>query len=301
MDFRSHLDIVFKHAGGVDIALDVYELPGEPPRPAMLYFHGGALMRGSKRMSPTQRDMFLGWGYALVSANYRLAPEAKWPAFRDDILDAHKWVLANAATYNIDPNRVGVFGGSAGGYLALLLGALARPRPRVVVPFSGYGDVAGPWYAEPDLFYLSLEREEWDEVRKCIGPVVLTECDDPLKGAFYRYCRQNGLWPKHVIGYHPSERPEIFDEACPERLVTPEYPPTFLIHGTADTDVPFSCAQSMYDALQRHGVESVLARIEGGPHGVLGKSPKWPGIDEPQVKAAIRDLGEFLAKHMKQP
>ncbi|MFQ5811454.1 MAG: alpha/beta hydrolase fold domain-containing protein, partial [Armatimonadota bacterium] len=268
MDYSLHSDIVFKHADGVDIELDVYELPGETPTPAMLHLHGGALILGSKRMGPGLRDLFLGWGYALVSANYRLAPEARWPAFKDDVLDAHKWMLASAATYNIDPARVGVFGGSAGGYLSLLLGAHARPRPRVVVPFPGYGDVAGPWYSKPDPFYLTLEHEEWDEVRKCIGPTVLTECSDPLKGRFYRYCRQHGLWPKHVIGFHPSERPDIFDQACPERLVTPEYPPTFLIHGTADTDVPYACAESMYEALQGHGVESTLATMEGGPHGV---------------------------------
>jgi len=123
-------------------------------------------------------------------------------------------------------------------------------------------------------------------------------CSDPRKSDFYRYCRQHGLWPKHVIGFHPSERPDIFDRACPERLVTPQYPPTFLIHGTADTDVPYACAQSMYEALQGHGVESVLATMEGGPHGVLAESPKWQGLEEPQVQRALNDLRDFLAKHM---
>jgi len=298
VNYTLHRDIVYKHADNVDIALDVYEPPGEAPRPAMLYFHGGALMRGSKRMNDMHRDRFINWGYALVSANYRLAPEAKWPAFRDDMLDAHRWVLNNAAEYNIDPQRIGVFGDSAGGYLSLLLGALARPRPRVVVPFSGYGDVAGPWYSEPDAFYLSRKSEDPDKVRKSISATVLTECADALKGAFYRYCRQHGLWPKEVIGFHPSERPDIFEQACPERLVTPDYPPTFLMHGTNDTDVPFARAESMYDALQRNGVESALAAIEGGPHGCIHKQVNWPGPDEPQVSAALNDLREFLESHL---
>jgi len=299
VEFRQHNDIVFKHADNVDIELDVYELSGDTPRPAMIHFHGGALMRGSKRLSPFLRDAFLGWGYSIVSANYRLAPEAKWPAFKEDILDAHKWVLENASTYNIDPDRIGVFGGSAGGYLSLLLGAHARPRPLAIVAFSGYGDVAGPWYSKPDPFYLRQPRQEWDEVSKSISPTVLTECSDQLKGRFYLWCRQQGLWPKHVIGYQPPERPDIFDQACPERMVTPEYPPSFLIHGTSDTDVPYACAASMFEALQGHAVESILATMEGGPHGVLGRRPDWQGTDEPQVKAAMSDLHDFLAKHMK--
>jgi acetyl esterase/lipase len=298
MEYTLHSDIVYKHADGVDIALDVYELPGGPPRPALLYFHGGALMTGTKDMPGTLLGLFSEWGYALVSANYRLAPEAKWPAYREDILDAHRWVRDNAARYTIEPDRVAAAGGSAGGYLALLLGAVARPRPRAVVSFWGYGDVAGDWYAKPDPFYLNLPLEDDCEVRRAVSDTVLTESPDPLRGAFYRYCRQHGLWPREVIGFQPAERLEVFDQACPERLITPDYPSTFLMHGTADTDVPFACAESMHAELEANGIENVFARIEGGPHGCLGKQADWAGADEPQVRAALEALRAFLAAHL---
>jgi len=298
MEHTIHADIVFKQVKGVDIALDVHAWPGPELHPALLYFHGGALISGAKPAPGVLLERCREWGYALVSANYRLAPEARWPAFRDDVVDAWRWVREQGARYGIDPERVGVCGGSAGGYLALLVGAVAEPRPRAVISFWGYGDLAAPWANEPDAFYLGQPLEEEARVREAVRGEVLTEGTDPLRGAFYRFCRQNGLWPREVVGCDPRECPEVFDAACPERQVTPEYPPTFLMHGTADTDVPVTCADTMHAALRAAGVSTHYARMEGGPHGLWGVTPDWAGTDERQVRAAFEDLRAFLAEHL---
>ena len=110
------------------------------------------------------------------------------------------------------------------------------------------------------------------------------------------YTLHNDIVYKHVVGFHPHERPDLFAQACPERLVTPDYPPTYLMHGTADTDVAFECSERMYEALRSNGVEGAFARIEGGPHGCLGETENWPGPAEPQVEAAIEELRGFLMK-----
>ena len=80
------------------------------------------------------------------------------------------------------------------------------------------------------------------EVRGNVEAAVRTEGGQPWIRPFYLFCRQTGLWPKEVTGFSPDERPDIYDQACPERLVTPDYPPTYLMHGTADTDVAFECS-----------------------------------------------------------
>ena len=296
-----HSDIAFKAVDGVEIALDVHELPGAEPRPAMLYFHGGALINGGKPMPRVLLDLFAEWGYAGVTANYRLCPEAKWPAYHEDILDAYRWVLENGLEYGIDPERVGVCGGSAGGHLALLVGATATPKPCAVVSFWGYGDLAARWASAPDDYYTSLPPVDGDAARRGIDHGVLTETSDPRRGDFYHYCRQQGTWARAILGYGPDERPDLYEQASPERLVTPDFPPTFFLHGTADTDVPFSAAETMHAALAANAVESHLAAIEGGPHGLWGTTKSWAGLEEPQVSAAIERLREFLATHLDAP
>ena len=93
-------------------------------------------------------------GYAVVSIDYRLAPETKLPAILEDLQDACKWVREKGPElFHIDPKRIAVMGGSAGGYLTLAAGFRVDPRPTVLVSFWGYGDIAGPWYSRPDPFY----------------------------------------------------------------------------------------------------------------------------------------------------
>ena len=89
------------------------------------------------------------------------------------------------------------------------------------------------------------------------------------RGEYYRYCRQHGLWPLRVTGMDPAHGLEPFHPYCPERNVTPDYPPTLLLHGDADTDVPYEQSVAMAAALDSAGVQHELLTIPGGPHGYI--------------------------------
>ena len=114
-------------------------------------------------------------------------------------------------------------------------------------------------------------------------------------GRYYLYCRQQGLWPKEVLGRDPDKQPCDFDPFCPVRNVTAGYPPTLLLHGDEDTDVPYEQSVLMADTLACAGVEHQLLTVPGGGHGFDGR------MDEPVVSAAFETVLCFLGGILDQP
>ena len=95
-------------------------------------------------------------------------------------------------------------GGSAGGYLTLMTGFRVEPRPKALVSFWGYGDVAGAWYSRPDPFYRSQPLVPEEEARAPSAAVISEDPGKNERPKFYLYCRQQGLWPREVAGYDPD-------------------------------------------------------------------------------------------------
>jgi dipeptidyl aminopeptidase/acylaminoacyl peptidase len=112
------------------------------------------------------------------------------------------------------------------------------------------------------------------------------------RSRFYLYCRQQGLWPQEVAGFNPHTQPKAFDAFCPVRNVTPEYPPTLLLHGDADTDVPFAQSEQMARELERHRVLYEFIRIPGGPHG-------FDGTKDPRAGPALDAVLGFLRQRLR--
>jgi dipeptidyl aminopeptidase/acylaminoacyl peptidase len=170
---------------------------------------------------------------------------------------------------HIDADRIGVCGGSAGGYLTLMAGFHVNPRPKALVSFWGYGDIVGDWESRPAPFYLKQPAVSREEALASVGRVPLSEPpEDNHRGRFYLYCRQQGLWPKEVAGHDPDTEARWFEAYCPIRNLTREYPPTMLIHGTEDTDVPFEQSKTIAESLRRVGVEQKFLAVTGGEHGI---------------------------------
>src|SRR5438067_7349235 len=271
----------FKTVGDLKIQADVYRADDATVRPVVVWVHGGALISGNRSsVPPDLLGLCRDEGYALVSIDYRLAPEVKLPEIIADVEDAFRWLCGGGAkACHLDPDRVVVTGGSAGGYLTLMTGVVVRPRPRALVAYWGYGDVDGDWYTKPSEFYRKqVPLIDKAEAYKGVGGKVITGSEDGVdfraRGRFYLYLRQNGLWTKEVTGFDPATDRAKLDRYCPVRNVSPEFPPTLLVHGTEDTDVPYQLSADMAKELARHKVPHELVTVTGAGHGLAGGDKK---------------------------
>jgi acetyl esterase/lipase len=296
----------YKTVKDCTIQADVYRLPGDEVRPVILWIHGGALIfsdRGSVKQHQLQR--YLQVGYVVVSIDYRLAPETKLPEIIEDLQDAHRWVREKGPElFRIDPDRVALVGDSAGGYLTLMGGFCLKPRPKALVSFYGYGDITGKWTSRPDPHYLKQDRIEKGEAYKVVGGKALSGSPIFPRVTFYNYCRQNGLWPKEVAALDPDKEPEKLERFCPVRHVTREYPPTLLLHGDKDTDVPFEESVRMAAALERHQVPHQLIAMRNYDHLFDVFPGGWPSkeppteLKDPKVIEAFDAVVAFLNAHI---
>jgi acetyl esterase/lipase len=289
----------YKTAGNCEIQADVYRLSGDAMQPVILWFHGGALIMGKRGdISPEQLDMYLNAGYTVITIDYRLAPETKIEGIIQDVQDACKWVREKGPELlNIDPDRMAVIGHSAGGYLTLMAGFCVEPRPKALVSFYGYGDIVGDWYTTPSPFYCNNYPATSEQAAyKVVGEEAISnDIGQGNRALFYLYCRQQGLWPREVTGHDPDAEPAFFDPFCPIRNVTAEYPPTLLLHGDADTDVPYEQSVMMANELKQIGVEHEFITIPNGGH-LFDQA----GIGNTTVANAFEKVLLFLKQHVQQ-
>jgi acetyl esterase/lipase len=291
--------IVYRRAEGCEIALDVYRPAVDGPVPVVVWVHGGALIMGSRAGIPGHLfSVCREHDAAIVSIDYRLAPQVQLPAIIEDVQAAFRWLRDDGpAVAGLDPTRIVVAGASAGGYLTLMTGFAVEPKPLALVSYYGYGDVDGPWYTTPSEHYRQAvplyTREE--AVGGLRAGVVASPPDQEQADArrrYYHYLRQNGLWTREVTGFDPISRRSELDPFCPARNVTPEYPPTMLLHGTADTDVPYGRSVEMARELARHGVQHELVTLPGAEHGLVG-------VDPALVTAANAKALAFIGQHLR--
>jgi len=284
---------VYKTVGKCQIKADVHQAAPGDRKPAVMWIHGGALIMGSRKgLDSRFQAELVTRGFVVVSIDYRLAPETKLPGIVEDVQDAWRWLRQEGPKqFGIDPDRIAAAGGSAGGYLTLMAGFSLEPRPRALVSYYGYGDITTPWYSKPDAFYRRQPLVPKDEAYRSVSSRALSEPPVPnQRGRFYLYCRQNGIWPNEVAGHDPHAEPTWFGPYCPIRNVTAEYPPTLLIHGTADTDVPYAESRNMAARLAESNVRHEFITVQGTGHGLVGAKPD-------EVAGIARQATEFIKTH----
>jgi acetyl esterase/lipase len=265
--------LTYKTVHHCQIKADVFVPVDTKRRTIAVWIHGGALIMGDRRgIDRLLLAELLDEGCPVVSIDYRLAPETKLPAILEDLRDAFAWVHTQGERIvGRRAERIVVLGGSAGGYLTLVSGYLVLPRPAALVSFWGYGDIAGPWYSRPDDFYRRQPLVSEADARAAVGTEeIAAPPEGNRRSRFYLYCRQNGVWPKEVAGIDPGKDPRALDRFCPLKNVSSEYPPTLLIHGTNDTDVPHEQSVLMDHELERHRVPHELISVPGAGHGLQG-------------------------------
>lgn len=286
----------YKTVGALPIQADVLRADDKTLRPVLLWIHGGALIGGNRSgISRQVKDAALAAGYVFVSIDYRLAPETKLPEIIADVRDAYAWLHDKGPQlFHADTKKIAVAGGSAGGYLTLMTGFAVKPRPAALVSLWGYGDLVGDWYSQPSEFYrkqpIVSKEDAWEGMTG--PPTADGNQNGKQRGKFYLYCRQQGIWPKEVSGFDPKSEDMKFDEYSPVRNVSKEYPPTLMIHGTNDTDVPYEQSVLMEREFQRHGVAHSFITIPNAGHGIGDGEPKL-------VDAAYAAVIPFLDMYVR--
>jgi len=278
---RKWLDLPY---AGVSPAqkLDIY-LPdeGDGPFPVIVSIHGGAFM-GCDKADMQVLPMLEGLkrGYAVVAINYRLSGEARFPALVHDAKAAIRWIRANAPRYHFDPERIAAWGGSAGGYLAAMLGTSA---------------------GVPALEDLSLGNPDYPSHIQAVvdwfGPTDFLKMDEqlaesgfpPLPGMEHSGANS----PESLLlGQKITEIPELVRAANPETYIRPNAPPFLLQHGTKDAVVPvqqsIGFAAKLRAALGPHRV--TLELFEGAEHA----DPRFEAPEN--VDRVLR----FLDEHLKR-
>lgn len=249
--FTVRRDVVYRSTPQGELKLDFYMPYDKQPGPTMLYIHGGGWQTGSKEQYVLWYLPYLQLGLRVVAVEYRLSGRAAAPAAVEDARCAFLWVAKHGREYGVDPQRIVITGGSAGGHLALMTAMLDTsmdmacgvqdPAPRALAVLNYYGatDLL-PGVRDRKAHYLKFFRDVADAE-------ALARRLSPLE------------W------------------------VRPGLPPVLTIHGDGDEMVPFDNATRLHEALTKAGVANELVRIPGGAHG----RHTWSNADTLRVQQRI--------------
>lgn len=286
--------VTYKTDPRFSIKADFYETDRENA-PLLVYIHGGGLLWGSRdELSSEMIQLYTSNGYALFSIDYRLAPETKLAEILEDIHDALLWIQTEGPRmFSIDPERIGVIGSSAGGFLALCTGVF-KNKPRAIVSFYGYGDITASWAAKPSQFYRQKDLVTKQIAENLISDQIITEGTVEDRFLLYLYARQSGEWIQEITGLNPLHQKEQLLQFSPVHNITKDYPPVLLLHGTQDMDVPYEQSVFMRAALIKQKVKTKLITIPNGEH-VFDKDFHNPVVQN-ALKQVIAFLDDYLAK-----
>lgn len=254
-------DVTYCTPDHIPQVMDVYFPESGGPWPGLVYVHGGAWMHGDKSEAGMFARGMTSQGYVVVSINYRLYPAGRYPAMIQDVKCAVRALRANAADYNLNPNRIGAMGVSAGGHLVSLLGTS--------------DESAGTDVGE----YLNQSSR----VQAVVAMAPVTDLTRSFPNADIELMRQVGFGEDNIV------------EASPISHVTPDDPPFLLIHGDRDELVPVEQSQLMFDRLVQTGVPAQLIVVRNAGHSMTSTG----GAVTPTLAEINQSISEFLARYLK--
>ncbi|KAF9067155.1 Alpha/Beta hydrolase protein [Rhodocollybia butyracea] len=271
------LEILFKHADGIDIYMDVYLSPSaspENPAPILCWWHGGGLLQGTRKaVSPHHLSAPSEHNVTLVSPDYRLAPQFRLPTVLSDCADALKFLHSEefkAATEGrADPSRVILTGSSAGGWISFLCGygigldesgVSKPPAVQGIVPIYPITDLEDPFWStkQRPVSYMDRVIAE-EEVQPFLNPedpgshVAFSPLDSP-RAMFYHYMVQEALLDNLLLS-GTSVPATAFSVArylkvLPRQDKSSPVPPTYIVHGEQDGKVPVSQSRVVVEVLK---------------------------------------------------
>ena len=260
----AYADVVYTQGDGAPQTLDIYLPEGDGPWPLLIYVHGGGWMAGDKQEGAEIADGFVPQGYAVVSINYRLAPQHPFPAAIADTQCAVAWAREHAAEYGFDAAHVALIGGSAGGHLAALAGVVAAPSAPAKPTWQ-------PSCGDPNV---DLQVQA---IVSFAGPMDLSLVEKSSAG--------RGA----VVAFLGSacEDAAICAAASPITYVSADAPPMLLVHGTEDAIVPVVGSERMAQALWAAGAQVIYLPVPGAGH------------DIPFSEEDARTIVDFLARNLR--
>ena len=214
--------------------VDIYQPPGPMGnRPGVLVIHGGGWIQGERAgMVDTYVRRYVEKGFVVANIEYRLAKAAPAPAAVEDAIHAANWFIENAKVYGVDPKRIVVTGGSAGGHLALMVG-MVNKNARLGKPVK---------------------------VRAVVNFYGITDVDDQLHPPNQR---------DYAVQWLPEQpgRLELARRVSPLTYVRRDVPAILTIHGDADETVPYAHGVRLTKALKDAGAAAEMISVPGGKHG----------------------------------
>jgi acetyl esterase/lipase len=254
-------NVQFGTGGGRPLHMDILRprTRRAAQEPVLVWVHGGWWRRGASWPAPGHLAALVEQDYFVCSVEYRLSDEAKFPAQIEDVKCAIRYLRAHAARYGIDPNRIGVWGASAGGHLAALAGT-AGDVPQL--------EGSGGWQDQSSRVQAAVD---W------YGPTDIADGD-----AHAAPDSHGSL----LIGGPVHENLEQAARVNPAAYISSNTPPILIMHGTEDTAVLPSQSKLLYAALQKANVPSELVMVPGKGHEALGED-------------ALEKVHAFLARLLK--
>lgn len=250
-------DIIYGHAGGVDLRLDIGKPDGPGPFPVVLFFHGGGWQQGDKSHMHRWIRQFVAKGYVGVSVGYRFAPRFRWPSQVEDAKQAVRYLRAHADSLHIDPKRIGAMGESAGAYLALMLGVTA-PKDSL----EGQTDL--PQYSSKVHAVVSY----FSATDFTLPGLPLTPA---LEAAIQQYYKKSLKEVRtDFTGANGTDDP-ILKKISVLSYVDKADAPVLIFHGDQDPYASMEHAYRLHAALDKAHVPNQLIIVKGGGHGWTGE------------------------------
>ena len=253
-------DVAYCNAGAAVQKMDVYFPDSGGPWPVLAYVHGGSWMHGDKSEAIMFAERMTSQGYLVVSINYRLYPEGKFPNMIEDVKCAIRFLRAHAGEYNLDPNRIAAIGPSAGGHLVSLLGT---------------SDVSAGWDVGEYL-------DQSSRVQAVVAMAPVTDLTRSFPNANIAAMRNVGFGEDNIV------------LASPITHVTPDDPPFLLIHGERDELVPYEQSQLMYNRLAQTNVPAQLVIVQRANHSLTAQD----GSATPTLDEINQFILNFLAQYL---
>lgn len=251
-------NITYASVGGVDLKLDLF-LPttGPGPYPVVVLIHGGAWVFLDKSYEWYEGPDLVAMGFAAACIDFRPSLIATWPAQLHDCKAAVRFLRANAATWNLDPNRIAAYGYSSGGQLAAMLG-VAQNDPFLEGTVGNHLNVSSAvqcWASVGGPFDMAQWQVHFTPAQQWV-PWVLGGVLDPM----------NPTAP----GIGPMPPFQLAQTADPVNYATSDDAPGYISQGELDEVTPTEMTVELYDALRAVGVDCELRIAPGQQHGFVG-------------------------------